>query len=196
MMASRAADVAAVQAGHDDRLVPGFEAELRRELRRAGAAGPGAGVQLPAGRHTFQRFEAWQRPGLSPPPGEALKLLHRCGGWGASWVGQQAPAACCDVWREQALSCLLQRPLQPAAAPSSQACRLAADPGIVGVMRQHRWTVGLLRCGAALALHARAARQPQELDLHRSHSPTRPPACPQRDASRGQGGRQPGLHPG
>lgn len=74
MMASRQADVAAVQAARDDRLTPGFDAELLREMARTGAAGP---RQPPAGPHTFQRYEAWQRPGLAPPPGEALKLLHR-----------------------------------------------------------------------------------------------------------------------
>lgn len=46
----------------------------------------------------FQKFEAWQVPGLSPIPTEALKLLHR----------------------------------------------LAADPGIAGIMTKHRWSVGLL----------------------------------------------------
>jgi len=51
-----------------------------------------------AGPYTFQKFEAWQHPGLSPGASEALKLLHR----------------------------------------------LAADPGVVGIMTKHRWTVGLL----------------------------------------------------
>lgn len=50
------------------------------------------------GAYIFQRFEAWQHPGLSPTPSEALKLLHR----------------------------------------------LAADPGIVGIMTKHCWSVGLL----------------------------------------------------
>lgn len=50
------------------------------------------------GPYTFQKFEGWQHPGLSPVPSEALKLLHR----------------------------------------------LAADPGIFGIMSKHRWTVGLL----------------------------------------------------
>lgn len=168
MMASRAADVAAVQAAQDDRLVPGFEAELRRELRRAGAAGPGAGVQLPAGPHTFQRYEAWQRPGLSPTPGEALKLLHRCGAgwWGPRWGRQQAPAGRlrrAAVAAYQALSACCHSPLMLPHCMPSLPCRLAADPGIVGVMREHSWTVGLLRCGAALALqlHAGAAREVQ-----------------------------------
>ena len=95
MMASRAADVEAVQAARDDRLVPGFEAELRRELRRAGGGGAPQ-VPLPAGPHTFQRYDAWQRPGLSPPPGEALKLLHRCGlrGGGTSCGGAWPQRRC------------------------------------------------------------------------------------------------------
>lgn len=46
----------------------------------------------------FQKFEAWQAPGLLPIPTEALKLLHR----------------------------------------------LAADPGIAGIMTKHCWSVGLL----------------------------------------------------
>ena len=52
----------------------------------------------PAGPHVFQRFEVWGVAGLSPPPSEALSLLHR----------------------------------------------LAADPGIAGIMRKHGWTVGTL----------------------------------------------------
>jgi hypothetical protein len=96
MMASAAAAVEAVRRQRDDALTRGFEGELRRELQRSGAAT--AGPRLPSGPYTFQRYEAWQRPGLAPPPTEALKLLHR----------------------------------------------LAADPGIVGVMSEHKWTVGLL----------------------------------------------------
>ena len=53
---------------------------------------------LPAGPHVFQQFEAWGVAALSPPPSEALHLLHR----------------------------------------------LAADPGIAGIMRKHGWTVGKL----------------------------------------------------
>ena len=49
-------------------------------------------ASLPAGPYTFDKYEAWQRPGLQPAPSEALKLLHR----------------------------------------------LAADPGIVGIMTKHR----------------------------------------------------------
>lgn len=96
MLASRQADVEAVQAAREDGRMASFEQELRRELRRVGAAPAAKGP--PAGPHTFQRYEAWQRSGLTPPPSEALKLLHR----------------------------------------------LAADPGIVGVMGKHKWTVGLL----------------------------------------------------
>lgn len=75
MLASRAEAVEAVLASQEDSRVPSFEHELRRELRRAGAAPESS--RPPLGQHTFQRYEAWQRPGLSPPPAEALKLLHR-----------------------------------------------------------------------------------------------------------------------
>lgn len=101
MMASRADAVAAVQAAEQqgDGRTPGFDHELRRELRRAGLGdGSSSSSVLPQGPYTFLRFEAWQRPGLRPPPSEALKLLHR----------------------------------------------LAADPGIAGVMNKHKWSVGLL----------------------------------------------------
>ena len=36
-----------------------------------------SGSPCTAGPYTFQGFEAWDRPGLSPAPSEALKLLHR-----------------------------------------------------------------------------------------------------------------------
>jgi hypothetical protein len=75
MLASKAADVDAVREAREDGRAPSFDHELRRELRRRGAAP--AHPQPPAGQHTFQHYEAWQRPGLTPPPGEALKLLHR-----------------------------------------------------------------------------------------------------------------------
>lgn len=55
-------------------------------------------IQLVAGPYVFQKFEAWEHPGLFPTAPEALKLLHR----------------------------------------------LAADPGIAGIMSKHRWGVGLL----------------------------------------------------
>ena len=71
----------------------------QRELRRRDTRAGSGSVAPPPGPYTFQAYEAWQRPGLTPPPAEALKLLHR----------------------------------------------LAADPGTVGVMNKHRWTVGLLR---------------------------------------------------
>ncbi len=76
MMASAAAAVEAVRRQRDDALTRGFEGELRRELQRSGAAT--AGPSLPTGPYTFQHYEAWNRPGLVPPPTEALKLLHRC----------------------------------------------------------------------------------------------------------------------
>lgn len=57
---------------------------------------------------------------------------------------------------------IFQRALLRAAAEvhSAAVCRLAADPGIVGVMRQHKWTVGLLRWGAAaIAVSAASTSQ-------------------------------------
>ena len=50
------------------------------------------------GPYTFQSFESWQQPGLSPAPLEAMKILKR----------------------------------------------LAADPGIVHIMSNHKWQVGKL----------------------------------------------------
>ena len=103
MLASRPADVEAVQGQREDSRVPGFDTELRRQLRRAGVAdgdgganihtladgdgGSGAKQALPSGPYTFQRFEAWQRPGLIPPPAEALKLLHRWVLAARAWLG-------------------------------------------------------------------------------------------------------------
>ena len=91
MLASRPADVEAVQGQREDSRVPGFDTELRRQLRRAGVAdgdgGSGAKQALPSGPYTFQRFEAWQRPGLTPPPAEALKLLHRWVLAARAWLG-------------------------------------------------------------------------------------------------------------
>lgn len=55
-------------------------------------------VCLNTGPYTFGTYEAWNQPGLTPPPSEATKLLHR----------------------------------------------LAADPGIVDVMKQNSWRVGKL----------------------------------------------------
>ena len=96
MLASRPADVEAVQGQREDSRVQGFDTELRRQLRRAGVAdgggGSGATQALPSGPYTFQRFEAWQRPGLIPPPAEALKLLHR-------WVLAGQGVAC--MWRRR-----------------------------------------------------------------------------------------------
>lgn len=96
LMASAAADVDAVRRAKDLPGMAGFDHELQREQRRQ--AGGAAAAGPPAGPYTFQRFEAWQAPGLQPSPSEALKLLHQ----------------------------------------------LAADAGILGVMRQHQYSVGLL----------------------------------------------------
>lgn len=106
MMASAAAAVEAVQRQRDDALTRGFEGELRRELQRSGAAA--AGPRLPSGPYTFQRFEAWQRPGLSPPPTEALKLLHRCGAYVLpGWAGRAGVCCCC--WHRLILSLTLHQ---------------------------------------------------------------------------------------
>lgn len=104
MMASAAAAVEAVRRQRDDALTRGFEGELRRELQRSGAGG--GGPRLPPGPYTFQRFEAWQRPGLAPPPPEALKLLHRWGAHGrlfvlllSLWIRCAAEASLCWIVR-------------------------------------------------------------------------------------------------
>lgn len=104
MMASAAAAVEAVRRQRDDALTRGFEGELRRELQRSGAGG--GGPRLPPGPYTFQRFEAWQQPGLAPPPAEALKLLHRCGAQPrlcalllSLWIRCAAEASLCWIVR-------------------------------------------------------------------------------------------------
>lgn len=95
--ASTKAEISQVQNSRDLPGLAGFEQELKQTMRRQRGSRNGT-LKLPAGPYTFQKFEAWQRPGLSPVLTEGLKLLHR----------------------------------------------LAADPGIVGIMSKHRWTVGLL----------------------------------------------------
>lgn len=169
MMASAAAAVEAVRRQRDDALTRGFEGELRRELQRSGAAT--ADPRLPSGPYTFQRFEVWQRPGLSPPPAEALKLLHRCGAYHVRrWAGRAG--VCCCRWHKHRWNsvasiaagasavglAIVSLPLLPAAVHDALTRRLAADPGIVGVMSQHKWTVGLLRCARASALPGSLAR--------------------------------------
>lgn len=95
MMASAAAAVEAVRRQRDDALTRGFEGELRRELHRSGAAT--AGPSLPTGPYTFQHYEAWNRPGLVPPPTEALKLLHRCVTQLTAAAGMAGGAAALDL---------------------------------------------------------------------------------------------------
>lgn len=96
VLGSSAAAVGAVMSAKDEPRIAGFDHELRREAaRRAGVAHPRA---PPAGPYTFKNFRAWQTPGLTPSPAEALAFLHR----------------------------------------------LAADPGVQGVMSRHRWRVGTL----------------------------------------------------
>ncbi|KAK9804353.1 hypothetical protein WJX72_008599 [[Myrmecia] bisecta] len=97
MLASSAAEVEAIQHSRDLPGLAGFDHEHKQAMRRRQHAGGGALV-LPKGEYVFQQFRLLPHPALTPPPSEALKLLHR----------------------------------------------LAADPGIVGIMNKHRWTVGLL----------------------------------------------------
>ena len=79
MSASSAASLTEVQRQQEAPATAGFDHELERELRRGGhiPSSGGSTPHPPAGPYTFQRYEAWQRPGLTPPPAEALKLLHR-----------------------------------------------------------------------------------------------------------------------
>lgn len=46
-----------------------------RDLARA-AGGPREPPPVDS-PYTFERFEAWQHPGIQPPPSEAVKLLRR-----------------------------------------------------------------------------------------------------------------------
>jgi hypothetical protein len=124
----------------------------------------------PSGDFCFQRYQVLQLPGLSPPPSQALKLLYRwapgppgrqgkrarrCAGGAALGVLPQrcaprgaadfAGSGCCR--RSSArpgprLRGLQQRPPRLRASPPP--CRIAADPGISGVMAAHQWRVGLL----------------------------------------------------
>lgn len=83
MMASPAAAVqavAAAEAAGAAQRTAGFDHELRRNLRRAGlidSSSSAAGSGPRQGEYGFLAFQAWQRPGLTPPPSEALRLLHR-----------------------------------------------------------------------------------------------------------------------
>ncbi|KAL4426212.1 hypothetical protein ABPG77_009827 [Micractinium sp. CCAP 211/92] len=83
MMASPAAAVqavAAAEAAGAAQRTAGFDHELRRDLRRAGlidSSSSAAGSGPRQGEYGFLAFQAWQRPGLTPPPSEALRLLHR-----------------------------------------------------------------------------------------------------------------------
>ncbi|KAL0030412.1 hypothetical protein WJX79_002860 [Trebouxia sp. C0005] len=95
--ASTKEEVEQVRNSKDLPGLASFEQELKQTMRRQRGSSRGK-LTLPSGPYTFQKFEAWQHPGLSPMPSEAIKLLHR----------------------------------------------LAADPGIIGIMSKHRWTVGLL----------------------------------------------------
>ncbi|PNW72062.1 hypothetical protein CHLRE_16g684000v5 [Chlamydomonas reinhardtii] len=77
LIASRAEDVDQVRrAPRDATLTRGFDEELKRAARRRRTA-TAAQAQPPRAEYTFGRYEAWQVPGLQPPPSEALKLLYR-----------------------------------------------------------------------------------------------------------------------
>ncbi|KAL0047896.1 hypothetical protein WJX82_002765 [Trebouxia sp. C0006] len=95
--ASTKEEVEQVRNSKDLPGLASFEQEMKQTMRRQRGSSRGK-LTLPSGPYTFQKFEAWQRPGLSPVPSEAMKLLFR----------------------------------------------LAADPGIIGIVSKHRWTVGLL----------------------------------------------------
>ncbi|KAG2501725.1 hypothetical protein HYH03_000225 [Edaphochlamys debaryana] len=79
LLASRAEEVEAVRAAKDLPLLRGFDEELKRAARRRRtAASTAAGnPQPPRGEWTFHGYQAWERPGLQPPPAQALKLLYR-----------------------------------------------------------------------------------------------------------------------
>lgn len=75
MVASSAAAVAQVRAARSALRDASFDHDEQRELLRRGLLPPvrARAPSLPAGPYTFRSFEAWQRPGLRPPPSEALK---------------------------------------------------------------------------------------------------------------------------
>ncbi|GLC40533.1 hypothetical protein PLESTM_001084800 [Pleodorina starrii] len=75
LLASKAEDVTQVRTARDLPGMRGFEDELRLAARRRRTAR--LDPQAPRAEYTFGAYEAWQRPGLHPPPGEALKLLYR-----------------------------------------------------------------------------------------------------------------------
>ncbi|GIL91008.1 hypothetical protein Vretifemale_18701 [Volvox reticuliferus] len=77
LLASNAEDVTNVRAATDLPGMRGFEDELKRAARRRQTARSGDNPQPPRAEYTFAAYEAWQRPGLHPPPAEALKLLYR-----------------------------------------------------------------------------------------------------------------------
>ena len=94
LMASTKNEVQAVQHAVDQsKTLPSFEHEEKREIARQRPPQPSSSSSPKD--QMFQRFEAWQFPGLVPSQKHALDLLYR----------------------------------------------LAADPGIVGVMKKHNWKV-------------------------------------------------------
>ncbi|GFR48798.1 hypothetical protein Agub_g10748, partial [Astrephomene gubernaculifera] len=77
LMASSAEDVTQVRAARDLTGLRGFDDELKRAARRRRTAASSAILQPPKAEFTFGAYETWQRPGLRPPHGDALKLLYR-----------------------------------------------------------------------------------------------------------------------
>jgi hypothetical protein len=73
LFVSSASEVAAVRSAREaPRSAPLEHEEAREARRRAPAAAPS---RPPAGPHAVQAFEAWEAPGLTPPPADALALL-------------------------------------------------------------------------------------------------------------------------
>ena len=91
-------------------------------------------------------------PSADSTPGSARAWRRRparhssfcTGAMGSGWQRGACTANAC---------CLAAGPASPTPALFHPAppCRLAADPGIAGVMAQHQWAVGVLRCRAAAA---------------------------------------------
>ena len=101
LMASSQAGVQAVRGAREPPAMPSFEHEEKRERARQAAGSPN---QFSSSDLKFQSFEAWQRPGLNPPPSEALKLLHQLAsdagilgimkkyGWNVGLLSEMPPA--------------------------------------------------------------------------------------------------------
>lgn len=73
VMASSAETLAEVQHAKELPGLPSFEHEAKVAAQRS--APPGSTASGRSSQYPFQRFEAWQFPGLKPGPAEALRLL-------------------------------------------------------------------------------------------------------------------------